>query len=144
MEYEANAWYDDAEKDLWNRTLERIPTLIGRLAYLARLRNRETDLYEHYGLMSVFGEEKAESALRSSHQRVLEEWLSQGINFQREDLSEYLDGLPQSKKKSIQNWIQQEPFMEFLPPLATEAQRLAFQANMQLILPSLRNPAAAG
>lgn len=134
-------WQNRPDFDLWERTLKRIPTVLGRLAYLARLRNAETDRYEHFGLVSAFGEEAAQDALRHSHLRVLEEWLALPLPSQREDLEEYLETLPQSRRRLIQTWLEQETYILFLPPQAAPAQQVAYRANLQLLLVSLRDSA---
>jgi hypothetical protein len=42
-----------ATADLFKNTLSRIPTLFGRLAYLASLRDSNSGIYRHYGLASI-------------------------------------------------------------------------------------------
>lgn len=44
-------------EDLWRRTLSGIPSIYGRLAFLASLRDVNTGRYEHHGLAMIFGAE---------------------------------------------------------------------------------------
>jgi hypothetical protein len=42
-------------EESWRRTIGGISTLLGRLAYLASLRNVNTGFYEHFGLAERVG-----------------------------------------------------------------------------------------
>ena len=64
-----------AAADLWRHTLAQIPTVFGRLVYLATLRDANTGVYEHHGLSQIFGEEEADRTLRQSHIEMFNEWL---------------------------------------------------------------------
>jgi hypothetical protein len=127
-----------AEQDLWQRTLQQIPTLFGRLIYLARLRNAETDCYEHHGLRAVFGEEEAEAALRNSHQQVLEMLLALPMDTQRGDLDRCLEEMPQAKRRTVGAWLRTKPYLQFLPPGSSDAQKELFEANVLLLLRSFK------
>lgn len=131
-----DAQNSSAEEDLWRRTLQQIPTAMGKLAYLARLRNSETDRYEHFGLSAVFGVEAAEAAMRSSHLDLLEQWLSLPLDEQRADLQEYLESLPQSFSRSVSSWLRTKPYVQFLPPQRSPAQQELYMANVLLFLRS--------
>lgn len=131
-------WERNATEDLWQRTLHQIPTTLGKLAYLARLRNPETERYEHHGLRAAFGEEAAESAMRSSHLVVLEEWLKLELLEEKADLEQYVDSLPQSRKRTISSWLKTSHYLLLMPLTASESQTLLFGANMRVILESLR------
>ena len=45
----------NAASDLWRNTLSQIPSVFGRLVYLASLRNANNGRYEHHGLALVLG-----------------------------------------------------------------------------------------
>src|SRR5437660_12521520 len=77
----------------WQRTLSAIPTIIGRVAYLASLRNANTGTYEHIGLAQRIGENEVDRILRRSHMRTFQEWLCFGLERQKEELEEYFSGL---------------------------------------------------
>lgn len=132
-------WHKSASEDLWERTLNQIPTRMGQMAYLARLRNPETDRYEHHGLIAVFGETSAEEALRKSHEEALMSFLGLSILDQCGDVQKYLEGIPQSGKRLLSNWEKTQGFETLLPPGATEAQRELFGANLMLIIRHLRS-----
>jgi len=111
---------------------------MGRLSYLSRLRNPETERYEHHGLAAVFGEVEAEEALRRSHQEVLMSLLNLSILDQKDDVRVYLEGLPQSVRRVISNWEKKKSYESLLPGTASSAQRELFDGNMILIIRHLK------
>ena len=137
------SWQRTASEDLWERTLSQIPTRFGRMAYLARLRNPETERYEHHGLISIFGESEAEAALRNSHWEVLESFLSLGVLDQRDDVAQYTVTLPQSARRVLESWERNQGYLTFLPQSVSLAQRELFDANLSLIVRHLRDEAGA-
>jgi len=82
-----------AAADLWKRTLSGIPTAYGRLAYLASLRDQNSGVYRHHGLMATFGREESTRALRESHERCFLEWLNLDLESKTADLGEFTEGL---------------------------------------------------
>jgi hypothetical protein len=138
------SWQRSASEDLWERTLNQIPSRMGRLAYLARLRNPETDRYEHHGLIAVFGEAAAEDALRRSHEEVLAGMLNLGILDQKDDVWQYLQGLPQSARRLLANWEKSKGYEALLPLGATGAQKELFEGNMLVIIRHLKAELDAG
>lgn len=132
------SWQRSASEDLWDRTLSQIPTKMGRMAYLTRLKNPETDKYEHHGLATIFGEEAAEDALRRSHADVLEEMLNMSILDQRDDVGKYLEGLPQSARRLLANWERTKGYEGLLPPTSSSAQKELFDGNLGLIIKNLK------
>lgn len=139
-----NPWQRSAAEDLWERTLKQIPSALGRIIYLSRLRDPATDRYEHYGLSTVFGEEEAEAAIRQSHQAVLASWIDMSIVDQLKDLDQYLDTLPQSRRRILASWIRNDSFTQFLPPTVTHAQLVAYVTSFRLMVKALMRAAASG
>jgi hypothetical protein len=75
-----------ATADLFKNTLARIPTVFGRLAYLASLRDANSGIYSHHGLAAIFGRDESRKALSQSHQAVFQEWLNLALREKKEDL----------------------------------------------------------
>ncbi|MCX6611459.1 MAG: hypothetical protein NTW74_11485 [Acidobacteria bacterium] len=124
--------------------MSQIATKMGRLAYLARLKNPETDKYEHHGLAAVFGDEAAEDALRRSHIEVLEEMLNMSILDQKDDVDRYLEGLPQSARRLLANWDKSKGYEAILPSATSAAQKELFDGNLGLIIKHLKVEFADG
>ena len=128
-----------AAPDLWRRTLSQIPTVFGRLVYLARLRDPHSGLYEHHGLAAMFGESDADRALRASHMRAFQDWLNFSIEQQQADLDLYLAEQTRSKRSVLQHWVRVEEYRTFAPATAAEYEKKLFLANLTAILRLLTN-----
>jgi hypothetical protein len=98
-----------AAADLWRNTISQIPSVFGKLVYLASLRNPNNGTYEHHGLALVFGDDEANKALKNSHIRVFAEWLSFNIEQQKADLDLYISGLFEDKRVVVDTWIRLAP-----------------------------------
>ncbi len=144
LDIKGRSWPKSASEDLWDRTLSQIKTKMGRMAYLSRLRNPETDRYEHHGLNAVFGEAAAEEALRKSHLEVLASILALGILDQKDDVWKYLEGLPQSARRLLANWEKTKGYELLLPQSASTAERELFEGNLSLIIRHLKAELAGG
>src|SRR5712691_10477786 len=79
--------------DLWKHTLSQIPTVYGRLAYLASLRDPNSGAYRHHGLSAAFGREESGKALKQSHEGIFSEWLNLALAEKSGDLGNYLRDL---------------------------------------------------
>src|SRR5260370_16924955 len=65
-----------AADDLWKHTLSRIPSIYGRIIYLASLRDPNSGTYRHHGLTASFGREETANALQECHDEPFKECLS--------------------------------------------------------------------
>lgn len=133
--------------DLWRRTLSQIPTLFGRLVYLASLRDPNTGLYQHFGFAQRFSDREADKTMRRSHVNVFADWLNLSLEEQRGDLSRYLESLQGEKEMIVANWTRFPPFPGFIPAQAREGERNLFLADMKIMLELLRkdySPASSG
>ena len=74
-------------EDLQARTLSAISGLLGKLAYLAGLRQQDGS-YSHWGLSRVHGEESAQRALGEAHKSLLSNVLRAPISQLQADLQE--------------------------------------------------------
>jgi hypothetical protein len=123
-----------AAADLWRNTISQIPTVFGKLVYLASLRNANNGTYEHHGLALVFGEDEANKALKNSHSRVFAEWLSFNIEQQKADLDLYISGLFEDKRVVIENWIRLAPYRNLLPTSVRGVERRLYIADFTALL----------
>lgn len=64
--------------DLWRNTLSHIPTTSGQLRYLYSLRDPDTRLYYHFGLMQRYGRRAVETTLQHAYKQVHKAWRAQG------------------------------------------------------------------
>ena len=125
-------------EDLWRVTLSQIPSLLGRLVYLSSLRDPNTGFYAHQGLVLRFSAEEADDAMRRSHERAFEQWLILRVVEQREDCELYWSSLLEDRRLIAQMWIQTETYRTLFPASASPAQRVDFNAHMEIMLEWLR------
>ena len=129
---------ETAIAESWQRTLAAIPTFIGRLAYLASLRNVNTGSYEHFGLAQRVGEDEVDRILRRSHMSVFQEWLSFGLERQKDQLEEYFSWLEGDKREIISNWLTLEPWNNWVPGESRDVERKLFNADLAVIMELIR------
>jgi hypothetical protein len=123
--------------DLWRHTLARIPTLFGRVLYLASLRNQSDGAYEHPGLARMVGQEEAAETLRRSHARVFQDWICLNLEQQTADLQEYLTETP-NPAATLAGWAASAPYQTWAPSTAQEVERRLFVGDLETLLALLR------
>ena len=134
----------DASGVLWRRTLSQIPSLFGRLVWLASLRNPHSGVYEHHGLAVVFGPEESNKALRLSHLACCREWLNTSLREQMADLRLYLGSQSENPGEVIGNWQELGFWRTILPGSIRGAERATYLANVEALLTLLQSEAAGG
>lgn len=133
-----------AAADLWRNTISQIPSVFGRLVYLASLRNPNNGLYEHHGLGLVFGEDEANKALKNSHNAVFGEWLSFNIEQQKADLDLYLSGLFEDRRVVVETWIRLTPYRNLLPTGVRATEKRLYLADFAALLDLLKAATGVG
>ncbi len=128
-----------AASDLWRNTLSQIPTVFGRLVYLASLRNSNNGNYEHHGLGLVFGEDEANRALKDSHAAVFAEWLAFNLEQQKADLDLYLAGLFENKRVVIDTWVRLAPYKNLVPASVRGVERRLYITDLEALLELLKD-----
>jgi hypothetical protein len=128
--------------DLWNRTLARIPTLYGRLAYLASLRDSDYGTYRHQGLLDAFGREESSKALEYSHEQVFEDWLNFSLAEKRRDLRDYITALNHSASLVVDHWLQSGIYRSFVPAAAADMEIELFCSDIEALLEVIRAESA--
>jgi hypothetical protein len=132
---EANDTLDRrAVADVWRHTLSQIPTVFGRLAYLASLRNPNSGRYEHHGLALMFGKDDASRALKKSHKQAFAEWLRFDIEQQMADLELYLSDLPEDRRTVLRAWTSMAPYKNLVPAAAKAVERRLYLSDLRAML----------
>jgi hypothetical protein len=127
--------------DLWKHTLSSIPTVSGRLVYLATLRDVNSGTYKHHGLFASFGREEATRALRESHEEAFRSWLRMPLAEKNEDLKQYLTALDNSREEAVAHWLQSGVYRSYVPAIALEMETELFCQDLETLLQVLRNDA---
>lgn len=127
-----------AATESWQRTLSRISTLFGRVAYLASLRDANTGAYQHHGLAQRIGEEATDAIIRRSHMAVFQEWLCFGLQLQKEEVEAYFSELEGNKRDIIASWLTLEPYSNWVPAESRDVERRLFCTDLAFVLELLR------
>jgi hypothetical protein len=127
--------------DLCKYTLSRIPSVSGRLIYLASLRDVHSGTYRHYGLIAAFGRDEAVRALRESHQAAFHNWLTLSLSEKNEDLREYLRELNDSHEEIAEHWLKSGVYRTYVPASAMRAEIDLFCRDLETLLELLRKEA---
>jgi hypothetical protein len=131
-----------AAADLWKHTLSRIPTVYGRLTYLATLRDQNSGNYRHHGLSAAFGREESNRALRESHEQTFGGWLNLSLEEQHADLSAYLGTLEEPLRAVLEYWLRSRAYRNQPPASARTADRQLFYRNLEALLVVLKYASA--
>ena len=143
METLALALDRSAASDLWRNTLSQIPSVFGRLVYLASLRNANSGRYEHHGLALIFGEDEANKALKKSHSQLFAEWLTFNVEQQKADLDLYISSLFEDKRTVVETWLKLAPYRNLIPTTVRGVERRLYIADLTALMELLRNAYAA-
>jgi hypothetical protein len=129
--------------DVWRHTLSQIPSVFGRLVYLAGLRNSNSGRYEHHGLALVFNADEASRALKKSHKQVFADWLAFDLEEQLADLELYLSDLPEDRKTVLRAWTKLAPYKNLMPSGARPVEARLYLSELRVMLDLLRRACGA-
>jgi hypothetical protein len=133
-----------AASDLWRNTLSQIPSVFGRLVYLASLRNVNSGRYEHHGLALIFGEDEASRALKKSHSNVFADWLAFNVEQQKADLDLYIASLFEDKRTVVETWLKLAPYRNLIPSTVRGVERRLYITDLTALMELLKNAYAVG
>jgi len=122
----------------WQRTLSRISSYPGRMAYLASLRNIHSGAYEHFGLAQRIGESDADRLIRRSHIELFQEWLCFGLERQKRELEDYFEDLPGDKREIVATWLSIEPYGSWIPADSRDVERKLYYTDLSVVLDLIR------
>jgi hypothetical protein len=123
-----------AAADLFKHTLSRIPTVYGRLSYLAGLRDSNSGVYRHHGLFLTFGREESTQALQSSHETLFRTWLTLPLAEKHEDLAAFMATLEDPQAMVVKHWKQSRVYRTYIPESATPAETELFITELEILL----------
>jgi hypothetical protein len=115
---------------LWRNTLLQVPTVFGRLAFLASLRDPATGRYSHEALLRLLGPEDTDRSLCNSHHQVFSEWLRFSLAEQKADLDYYLSTGGSSRKAL--------DYHHLVPPTARDVERQLYLTDLETLLELLK------
>lgn len=128
-----------ASGDLWKNTLSKIPSLFGRLAYLAGLRDSNSGIYRHHGLSMVFGRDESSRTLRDHHEQAFFEWLSLPLADKSADLTLYFVSLEDPPRVVLDYWMRSKAYTAHAPGVARPMERELFVRDLEALIEIMRN-----
>ena|SRR5579862_136270 len=123
-----------AAADLFKHTLSRVPTVYGRLSYLAGLRDSTSGVYRHHGLFLTFGREESIQALQNSHASLFRTWLALSLAEKQEDLTAFMATLEDPQALVIKHWKQSRVYGTYIPESASAAEKELFITELEILL----------
>jgi len=123
----------------WRRTLGGIGTVLGRLAYLASLRNVNTGTYEHFGLADRVGASEVDTLIRRSHLEVFRQWLCFNLERQKGELEDYFASLEGDRREILSNWLVLAPYATWVPAESRDVERKLFYTDLEMVLELIRS-----
>ena len=124
-------------EDLETRTLSAVAGLLGKLAYLAGLRQQDGS-YFHWGLSRVHGEEPAQRALGEAHKSALSRVLRTPLSRLTDDVEESCAPNQVSEVKFVNDLQEQDELL--LPGKPGVAARRHLSSVLHALSALLRNP----
>lgn len=117
--------------ELWRESLSQIPTVFGRLVYLASLRDAATNRYVHASLTPLLGPEDADRTLCHSHHQVFSQWIGFSLAEQKADLDEYV------RETGGQKHLLQQ-YGNLVPAKARDVERQLYITDLETLVELLR------
>ena len=115
---------------MWQRMIDPIPSLLGKLVTVASFRTGIGAEYRHPTLGIVLSPEVASEVLRENHEHLFAEWMGLFFEEQREEVSQYLATLPKSSGRGLlMNALE-----ALVPAGAAAAACKAFYADLEEIM----------
>ncbi len=120
---------------VWRNTVLQIPTVFGRLVFLASLYDPSSGKYRSGTLDSLLEPQAADRAIRHSHYQVFSQWLSFNLAEQKEDISEFLNGSGARGRAAAQAALL---YRQLIPASAREVERQLYCADLETLLEVLK------
>ena len=124
-------------EDLQTRTLSAISGLLGKLLYLAGLR-QEDGTYSHWGLSRIHGEEPAQRALGEAHRTALSAILRTPIGQLQADVEQSSKAKTVSRENFVHELEKKE--VQLLPPKPGAGSRRHLSSVLQALSALVKHP----
>ncbi len=121
------------EEFAW-RCLANVVTDLGRLHYVATLRDVSTGRYHHYALAEIYSEAAIHQALLYCHEELFDKLLEKTLQEQEWDLRTMFSGINASASEIARRWLELEYFCLLVPLGTPPYLRDLFLSNIRVIL----------
>ena len=130
-----------AVEETWRRTLEGVPTLIGRLSYLSSLRAGDAGTYQHYGIAQRIGEHETSALIGRSHVDAFRSWLQLDLREQKREVEQYLFTGEGGGAEGLASWLALQAWLLWIPADSRDVERELYRGDMMIVLELLRREA---
>jgi hypothetical protein len=121
-------------QDFTLTTLAGIPTLFGRLTYIASLRDLSTGRYQHAGLAALYPDEPVQQSLELCHEQLFERVLETSLEAQLEDFRSCLGSMEGGLPVAVPHWLRMEAFRVLMPEHSPDYLKELFCSNLRALL----------
>ncbi len=128
----------EAYDDLLQRTLSRISCDLGRLIYLASMRDYNSGSYHHDGLAVRFDPNTARKALEIAHRQIFYRLSALSLEDIVEEIEIYLASTRENPDEFLRAWEKLEPYRIAIPLDVNPTVARLFLSNIRLALAILR------
>jgi hypothetical protein len=98
-----------ALEDLLGTTLASVPGIVGKIDYVASLRDAQSGSYSHWGLSRAYGEQAAQQALREAHRVLFLRMLRTPLHALRDDVMVSSEALQMTAGEYLERLRRQMP-----------------------------------
>jgi hypothetical protein len=116
----------------WSAALEEIPTVFGRMAFLAAFRDRTTDEYRDDTAMRDYDITEISQTLARIHGGAFRDWLTMSLEQQSRDLAGYL-ATPEGRAAFL-SFDRRELISIMTPASAGEEERSLFRDDLTVLI----------
>jgi len=120
-------------EDLLEQIVEEIPTVFGRLVYLAAMRDLESGTYRHPILNQLLPGNEVDRLLRAAHGRIFRLWLEFNLRQQQGDLTRHL-GYGSLGPGLLRRLRDRDAFGTLAPPDAATHEKTLFAADLAVMM----------
>ena len=121
-------------KDFVEHSLVAIPSELGRLAYVASLRDSGSDFYRHDGLSALYPEGAVQQALLMCHKELFLRVLESPLERLEIDLRVCLGALSGGFERSLSEWMEQGAYGQLVPAELPAYLAELFKSNLKSLL----------
>jgi hypothetical protein len=125
-------------QDFTLTTLSAIPSLYGRLVYLASLRDLSSGRYHHAGLAALYPDGGIQEALKLCHEQIFERILENPLEQQEQDLRKCLENMEGEMAAAVEHWRRMEAYRMLVPEESVRYLKDLFCSNLRALLEVLQ------
>jgi hypothetical protein len=121
----------------WERSLEQIPTVFGKLVFVAEFLNELSGKYWHRGLASLMDDDAVDRLIRRRQMSLFGEWLRMDAASQIDDLAAYCSSAAEGPRQTLVACSGLAMHMRLVPAGASDQERLRYLTQVDHALDHL-------